>query len=433
MSAIERLKEKSLDLINEKLRKGTAVVMTAHDFKESVRKGKKYSIHDIDVVTTATMGVMSGTSAVLNVPVTEPGIFTRARKIFLNGVPGFPGPAPNERLGEVDCVIHGTSHSIYDERYGGGHLFYDLVRRCPVKVEVHSDDGRVFTNTITLDQMEFARIYSFRNCFKSYNSFTNVKTGAYYPSIFSYRPMEPNWGLTVVGCGEVNPIENDPKLRHIKPGIRILVNNAPGIVIGTGTRSTAHKPTLSLVADMHAMDPEFMGGFITSAGPEVVTSVAVPIPVIDEQTLRDLMESLDENIEAPISDISDRKPIAKVTYADLWQGRDLEIEYDQDDCINCSFGCIAEYYCPAGAISWREKKRDESKCARCGACTVNCLGGAFKANMGRIWLNGKEIPIVFRQGNRFKALRLAEKLKEDVISGKFLINSAEDLLVNVFR
>ena len=56
MSAIERLKEKSLDLINEKLRKGTAVVMTAHDFKESVRKGK-YSIHDIDVVTTATMGL----------------------------------------------------------------------------------------------------------------------------------------------------------------------------------------------------------------------------------------------------------------------------------------------------------------------------------------------------------------------------------------
>ena len=235
----------------------------------------------------------------------------------------------------------------------------------------------------------------------------------------------------MVGCGEVNPIENDPKLRHIKPGLRILVNNAPGIVIGTGTRSTAHKPTLSLVADMHAMDPEFMGGFITSAGPEVVTSVAVPIPVIDEQTLRDLMESLDENIEAPISDISDRKPIAKVTYADLWQGRDLEIEYDQDDCINCSLAVLPNI--TVLPVPFPGGKRDESKCARCGACTVNCLGGAFKANMGCIWLNGKEIPIVFRQGNRFKALRLAEKLKEDVISGKFLINSAEDLLVNVFR
>lgn len=433
MSAMEVSKQKSLDLINEKLQKGTAVVMTAHEFKDSVRKGKVYSLKDIDVVTTATMGVMSGTSAVLNVPVTEPGVFRRAEKIFLNGVPGFPGPAPNERLGEVDCVVYGTVHSIHDHRYGGGHLFYDLVKRCPVKVEVHSDDGRIFTNIVNLDQMGFARIYSFRNCFKNYNSFTNVKTNAFYTSIFSFRPMEPNWGLTVVGSGEVNPLENDPKFRFIKPGTRILVNNAPGVIIGTGTRSTPIKPTLSVVADMYQMDPEYMGGFITSAGSEVVTSIAVPIPVTDNETLRDLMESLDENIVAPIADISDRKPFAQLTYADLWQGRDLEIEYDQDDCINCSFGCIAEYYCPVGAISWREKKRDESKCARCGACTINCLGGAFKANLGKVNLDGREIPIVFRQGNRYKALRLSEILKEKILTGKFIINSVDDILVNVFR
>lgn len=430
MAATQIPKEKSLDIINEKLQKGTAVVMTAHELKESIRKGKKYSVDDIDVVTTATMGVMSGTAAVLNVPVTKAGVFTRAEKIFLNGVPGFPGPAPNERLGEVDCTIYGTAHSIYDHRYGGGHLFRDLVNRKPVRVEVHTDDERIFTNTITLDDLNFARIYSTRNSFKNYNSFTNVKTGLTYESIFSFRPMEPGWGLTVVGSGELNPIENDPGFRFLKPGTKILVNGAPGIIVGTGTRSTKVKPTLSVVADMFSMNPEYMSGFITSGGTEVVTSIGVVIPVIDEEVIKTLEESMDEKIIAPIADISDRKPITQVTYADVWHGKDLDITYDPNDCINCSFGCKAEYYCPAGAISWREKTRDESKCARCGACTVNCLGGAFKANLGKVKLeDGKEMPIVYRMGNRFKAIKIAEDLKEMVVKGRFLINSVDNLLL----
>lgn len=433
MPAMERTKEKSLDLINEKLKNGTAVIMTAHDFKESIRNGKKYTVDDIDVVTTATMGVMSGTSAVFTIPVTEPGLFCRAEKIFLNGVPGFPGPAPNERLGEVDCVVYGTSHSIYNHRYGGGHLYYDLVKRNPVKIEVHADDGRIFTNSITLDQVSFARIYSFRNCFKGYNAFTNVKTNAYYKSIFAFRPMEPDWGLSLVGCGEVNPIENDPKFRHIKPGTKILVNNAPGIIIGTGTRSIPVKPNLSLVADMYQMDPEFMGGFIASGGAEVLTSVAIPIPVLDKDMLKAIMDSLDERIGIPICDVSDRQPIAKVTYADFWQGRDLEVEYVSEDCINCSFSCIAEHYCPVTAISWREKKRDETKCARCGACTVNCLGGAFKANMGKVKFDGKELPVVFRQSNRYKALKLAQILKEKVPTGNFFNDTDDDILFKGLR
>ncbi|MEL7563881.1 MAG: methanogenesis marker 16 metalloprotein [Dehalobacterium sp.] len=431
MLATESPKQKSFELINEKLKNATAVVMTVHEFKDSIRKGKKYTVNDIDVVTTATMGCMSGTAAIFVVPVSGAGVFKRAEKIFLNGVPGAPGPAPNERLGIVDCVVHGTAHSIYDHRYGGGHLFYDLVKRLPIKVEVHADDGRIFTNTITLDDMNFARYYTFRNCYKNYNSFTNIKTGDTYPSIFSFRPMEPDWGLTVVGSGEMNPLENDPKRRFIRAGRKILLNNASGMIVGTGTRATAYKPTLSLTADMFEMDPEYMGGFVTSGGLECVTSVAFPIPVIDEEVLEDLMASLDENIPAPIADVSDRNPFTKATYADIWQGHDLDITYDENDCINCSFGCIAEHYCPAGAISWREKEHDESKCARCGACTVNCMGGAFKANLGKVNVDGKEIPIVYRMGNRFKAQKLAEILKEKVLSGEFIMQSVDDILTNI--
>ena len=430
MVASESPKQKTIDSINEKLKNGTAVVMTVNEFKDSIRKGKKYSVNDVDVVTTATMGCMSGTAACFTVPVTKGSVFKRAEKIFLNGVPGNPGPAPNERLGLVDCIVNGTGHSIYDHRYGGGHLFRDLVKREPVKVEVHADDGRIFTKTITLDDMEFARIYSFRNCFKNYNCFTNVTTGGTYPSIFSFRPMEPGYGITLIGSGECNPLENDPQFRFIRPGCRILVDSAPGIVIGTGTRATAKAPNLSVAADMFKMDPDFMSGFVTSGGLEVVTSIAVPIPVIDEEVLQNLTVSIDENLEARIADVSDRVPFTKVTYADMWQGHDLEIEYESDDCINCSFGCRAEHYCPAGAISWREKTRDETKCARCGACTVNCLGRAFKANLGKVKVDGVgEVPIYFRCGNRFKAVKLAEVLKQKILTGEFIIGSVDDILM----
>lgn len=160
--------------------------------------------------------------------------------------------------------------------------------------------------------------------------------------------------------------------------MKILLNGSPGVIIGYGTRSTPAKKALFVAGDMFSMDPQYMGGFKTSYGVEVTNGIAVPFPITDEKTLDGLSRCLDENIPLPVADLADRTALRNLTYADIWAGAKLEVEFDPDRCICCSFQCPAEYYCPMGAISWKDKRIDEDLCVACGACTANCMGGAFK-------------------------------------------------------
>ncbi|MGZ7096792.1 MAG: homocysteine biosynthesis protein, partial [Methanobacterium sp.] len=114
---------RSIEEINQKIQRGEATVLTAEEVSNLVREGEEPKAEDVDVITTGTCGVMSGTAAIFHVKAGEPGSFKKAKKVFLNGVPGFPGPCPNEWLGSVDMIVYGTSHSIYHEDYGGGFLF----------------------------------------------------------------------------------------------------------------------------------------------------------------------------------------------------------------------------------------------------------------------------------------------------------------------
>ena len=98
--------------INARLARGEAVVMSVQEFKSSLRQGKRYELRDIDIITTATHGIMSGTAAAFSVDVAKPASFRKAKRAWLNGVPCEPGPAPNERLGAVDLIVHGTKPSL---------------------------------------------------------------------------------------------------------------------------------------------------------------------------------------------------------------------------------------------------------------------------------------------------------------------------------
>jgi uncharacterized protein (DUF39 family) len=57
---------KTLGEINGKIRNGSAVVMTAAELKQKNRDDEKLTACDVDVVTTGTFSVMSGTYAVLS-------------------------------------------------------------------------------------------------------------------------------------------------------------------------------------------------------------------------------------------------------------------------------------------------------------------------------------------------------------------------------
>jgi L-aspartate semialdehyde sulfurtransferase len=429
--------KKTIAEINEKLKNGNAVVMTAMEFKKEVRNGHRFKVSEVDVVTTGTRGVMSGTSAMLAMTLAELGSSERAQKMWLNGVPCILAANPAHGDGVVDAVVYGTTESRDNHgRYGGGHVLRDLVEGKQIEVECRTSRGRTIETSVTLAEMKFARLYNFRNCFRNYMAFGNFKNHPQYlahpNSIFACRRVPLNRGLSVCGSGELNPNENDRTGTVIRSGTKILLNGAPGVVVGNGTRSAPEKKALFVAGDMVGMDPQYMGGFITSFGAEVTNGIAIPFPITDEGVIDGLSACLDEAIRLSVADLGDRIGIFDITYADIWQGAPLEIEFDADRCICCSFQCPAEYYCPMGAISWKDKSIDETLCVSCAACTSNCMGGAFKGKgdiprgcIGSVHVFDKDLPIIFRQSNRHRSEKLASHLKDLLEKGEFLLSDSD--------
>jgi putative methanogenesis marker 16 metalloprotein len=405
--------------INRRIKRQDAVVLTSQEVCDIVKDGGELILKDVDVVTTATRAIMSGTYAVLSFPMAEPGTFVRAEKAWINGVPACTGPCPNERLGIIDLMVYGTSASRDRPDYGGGHLFRELVEGKIVQVEVETPRGEYLAKAMCLDDFPYARIFSTRNAFKNYVAFVNPRTDP-LPTIFSALEFPPNFGFaTVSGCGQLNPIKNDPNLETIGIGTRILLNGAQGFVMGTGTRSMPSRPNLLGLADMHHMNPECMGGFVTSAGPECIGSWAVPVPVLNESILENILLQ-DRDIPLTIMDVNVRQKIGNTTYEDVWGSTDLEIEFDPGRCAGCR-KCTAEPKCPMKAITVEgdQVMRDKGKCFNCGLCVSQCSGGAFRGKLGAINLAGNRIPIQLRQSDRARAVKLAKRLKQQILDGSF--------------
>jgi len=256
--------EKSITHINNKIKNGGAVVLTDGEFLKEIQKRSSLKFPDVDVVTTSCQATTSGTAAMLCVPVTGRGVFTRAKKIWLNGVLGYPGPAPNERLGLVDTLIFADQMANDKQgNYNGARLIWDIIRRKEVQVECLSVEGNTYETSFTLDQVEFARMYVY-NCF-----FSKL-------------------------CAENKTSSRTSHLKTIRAGSKILLNRASGIVIGCGTHSAPQSRSLSLAADMFEMDPEDIKESETDMGMTTTNSVALAIPVLAEEVLKDLMDCLME-------------------------------------------------------------------------------------------------------------------------------------------
>ena len=411
--------------ILKRVMQGEAVVITAQEVAELVQAGEQSRLSEVDVVTTATRAVMSGTYAVLSFPIARPASFLRARRTWINGVPAQVGPCPNENLGVLDLVVFGTAHSRDRPNYGGGHLFRDLVERKLAQVEVETDDGHAILAKVELDEMPHARLFGSRHAFKNYSAFVNAGIEP-VNTIFHSRGFAPHLReATFSGCGQINPIKNDPLLESIGIGTRILMNGAEGYVLGSGTRSSKVRPNLSGVADMHKMAPELMGGFVTSAGPECICSWAVPIPVVSKTILEEIARP-DREIAMPVNDVCSRTAIGQADYGDVWTDVDLEVEFESQKCTACK-SCLVEKACPMLAVKSEEGKvhRDEALCFHCGHCSTICPSKAFSCRLGAIQLKTadglKSIPVVLRQSDRLRAMRLAEDLKKMIMDGSFKI------------
>ena len=417
---------KEFSEILEKIERSEAVVLTAEEVSRLVEEKDRSSLEEVDVVTTATRAVMSGTYAILSFPVAEPGSFQRAKNVWLNGISAQVGPCPNEKLGVLDMVIFGTTHSRDRPDYGGGHLFRDLVEGKTIQVEVQTDEGGLLQTEAGLEDMPQARMFGSRHAFKNYSAFVNpgdqpVRT------IFHARGFEPHCqGATFSGCGQINPLKCDPLLETIGIGTRILLNGAEGYVLGTGTRSSRDKPNLSGFADMHHMTAEYMGGFVTGLGPECICSLAVPIPVTSPTILEEIARR-DREIALPVNDINTRTVIGQANYGDVWEDVDLEVEFDPQRCRGCK-KCLVERACPMRAVRYDQEARvairDGSLCFHCGLCVTECPNGAFRCRLGALRMKTssgsvRSVPVVLRQSDRLRAVKLSGELKRRILEGSF--------------
>ncbi|MDD3043382.1 MAG: methanogenesis marker 16 metalloprotein [Methanosarcinaceae archaeon] len=425
-------KTRTFSEIQARIDTGDAVVLTAEEITARVRAGEEVAFEDVDVVTTATRGIMSGTYAVFSFKVSEPDSFVRASEVYLNGIPAVVGPCPNERLGVLDLIVLGTAHSKTDPRYGGGHLFRDLVEGKTITVDVKpaGDSSGApsgipsFSIETALYEMPFARLYATRHAFKNYKAFVNPGKEP-LNTIFHALPFEGEFKeMTFCGCGALNPLENDPELKSIGIGTRVLINGAEGFVTGPGTRSSAKNPNLAGFADLHDMNPDYMGGFVTSGGPEIINTWAVPVPILNPEMLKTILRQ-DREIPLQLVDLAGRLPLCEITYGDVWDGADLKVRYKPEACLECE-NCEVDGICPMGAItktSEGKTRHNPGLCFNCGLCVSRCPGGAFKAELGAVRCTAggcmREIKVTLRQSDRARAVKAAKELKEKVLSGEF--------------
>jgi putative methanogenesis marker 16 metalloprotein len=409
---------RSIEGINVKITAGEITVCTASEFCDKVRAHE--DVNEVDVVTCGTKGIMSGTYATLSFRATAPNVFETAQMAWLNDVPAFVGPCPNERLGLLDLMVYGTAVSRSDTKYGGGHLFRDIVSGNDIDFDVLTSTGLHIEGQTSLEDMQFARLSATRNVFKNYNAFVNPNDTC-VKSIFSVTCLEgPYKEASFSGCGELNPLEKDPQLETIGVGTKALFNGAVGFVTGTGTRTTPQKPNLSGYAPLKGMNPRYVGGFNTSAGPDVFCSWAIPIPILTRSILENASRT-DDRIPLPIVDVNGRTSLGYARYSDVWQREHGRIRFSNNECMSCKECQVAEN-CPTAAFT-PNKGIDRKECVRCGACLSSCPHGALKGNLGVIDLNGLQIPVTLRQSDRSNADKLTRELKKKIEQGEFLLST----------
>ena len=95
---------KTIAEINEKIKKGKAVVVTAEEVIDfAKKKGISKAAQEIDVVTTGTFSPMCGSGAFLNVGHSKPRTKLGGGRVYLNDVPVYTG------IAAVDIFLGATA------------------------------------------------------------------------------------------------------------------------------------------------------------------------------------------------------------------------------------------------------------------------------------------------------------------------------------
>ncbi len=122
---------KTIAEINEKIKKGKAVVVTAEEIIELTRaKGPKKVAQEVDVVTTGTFSPMCSSGAYFNIKQPIPRMKIGGGRAYFNNVPVYTGfAAADVLLGANALPDDDPRNSVYPGQflYGGAHVLEALV------------------------------------------------------------------------------------------------------------------------------------------------------------------------------------------------------------------------------------------------------------------------------------------------------------------
>ena len=317
---------KTYQEINEKIKKGQAVVVTAEEIIDLVRrKGEVAAAKSVDVVTTGTFSPMCSSGAFFNFGHTKPPI--KAAKVWLNNVPAYAGlAAVDVYLGATEPAADDPLNKVYpgEFKYGGGHVIQDLVAGKAVHLVADAYGTDCYPNKrverdITLKQMVNAILCNPRNCYQNYNVAVNLSNRTIYTYMGPLRPRAGNANFCT--SGQLSPLFNDPYYRTIGIGTRIFLGGGVGYVVFPGTQHNPAKPraengiplgpagTLMVLGDLKKMSPRYLVGVsLLGYGCSLTVGLGVPIPMLNEE-IAHFCAVTDEELFAPIVDYGDRKSV----------------------------------------------------------------------------------------------------------------------------
>lgn len=334
---------KTIRQINERIRSGKVVVVTAEEIIDIVKnEGPEEAARHVDVVTTGTFAPMCSSGAFINFGHSTPPI--KASRVWLNRVPAYGG------LAAVDCYIGATEpaeddplNKVYpgEFNYGGGHVIQDLVdgKSVHLRAEAYGTDcypNRRVEKEVTLKTLPQATLCNPRNAYQNYNCAVNLTNKTVYTYMGTLKPRAAN--ANYCSAGQLSPLFNDPYYRTIGLGTRIFLGGGVGYVTWHGTQ---HNPavertpqgvplrpggTLWVMGDLKQMSSAFLVGVgIQGYGCSLAVGLGIPIPLLNEEIAAQT-GICDEEIFTQVIDYGNDYPqgvgrsLAQVSYAELKSG-----------------------------------------------------------------------------------------------------------------
>jgi len=337
---------KTIAEINEKIRQGKAVVVTAEEIIDIVKeKGVKKAAQEVDVVTTGTFGPMCSSGAYFNIGHAKPRIKLGGGRAYLNDVLAYTGFAA------ADLFIGANALPDDDPRnrlhpgefnYGGGHVIEELVAGKDVRLVATAYGTDCYPRKrletwINIKDLNEAVLFNIRNAYQNYNVAVNLSDKAIYTYMGILKPRLGN--ANYCSAGQLSPLLNDPYYKTIGIGTKIFLGGGTGFVAWQGTqhapnalRSENGVPkrgagTLAVIGDLKQMSPKWLvGTSMLGYGCTIAVGIGVPIPILSEEILQ-YTAVTDKDIFAPVVDYSEAYPqlksdiLGEVSYAQLRSGK----------------------------------------------------------------------------------------------------------------